>query len=70
MSKMTIQLQITAIVELDGGYYRNDNMDKIEELLQQKIHSMQILVKEGATEPKPVRGARIKLHQITYQPGD
>jgi len=70
MSKVKIQLQITANVEIDGDYYRNDNMAKIEELLQDKIRSIGILIQEGATEPKKVPGAHIKLHQIIYQTGD
>lgn len=63
---VSIHLQIEAVYTLDGGYYRNDNMAKIEELVQNEIRALTVLIKAGATSPKPVR-ANIKLKRVIYE---
>lgn len=66
LSKIRIQLEATVIIEFDGGYYINNNMQTIEELIQNKIQCMTILVKEGTLEPNVVP-SKIKLSKITYE---
>lgn len=69
MSGTTLVLKIEAYITEDGGYYRSDTPEKIQELIQHQLDCMVVFIKRGATEPKPVLNAKITLHKIILEVG-
>lgn len=68
--KITVDVDINTLFQIsDSGYTREMTLPEIEKWVRERLRSVQILIKQGGSEPKPVR-ATFDLKQIRFIPNE
>lgn len=57
----------TTFVVSDTGYTSNMTLPEVDKWAKDRLRSVQVLIKEGGTEPKVVQ-SQVKLEQVRFTP--
>lgn len=68
--KIDVEIDIdTKFAISDSGYTKTMNLTEVEQWAKGKMKNIQVLIKEGNLEPRPVP-ATFKIKHIIFEPGE